>query len=243
MSIKKVAVVTGGARGIGEGVARRLNADGFRLVLWDIDPSAFDAAVAGFEPVASVKVDVSDEASVQAAFAETIGKAGRIDVLVNNAGVQVKARPIWEYDLATWQRIIDINLTGVFLCTRAVALHMKERGSGRIVNIASVSAKHGGANIVAYGASKAGVVALTKATGNELAPYGVLVNAITPTMVETDLQRSTGEEFIERTRRNIPLGRLGRIEEVAALVSWLASEEASFSTAAVFDISGGASRY
>jgi len=175
--------------------------------------------------------------------AGVLSAAPRIDVLVNNAGIQTRATPIWEYSVETWRSIIDINLTGVFLCTRAVAGHMKDRASGRIINIASVSSKHGGPNICAYAAAKAGVVSLTKSVGKELAPFGVLVNAITPTMIETDLMRSTGAEFVEQGKARIPMGRFGKIEEVAAMVSWLAGRECSFSTAAVFDLSGGTANY
>lgn len=237
------AVVTGGARGIGLGIAKRLHADGFGVVIWDRDIGAFSEAEAGFVPALLCDVDVAVEGSVAVAFERTISACGAIDVLVNNAGIQTRATPIWEYSVETWRSIIDINLTGVFLCTRAVAGHMKDRASGRIINIASVSSKHGGPNICAYAAAKAGVVSLTKSVGKELAPFGVLVNAITPTMIETDLMRSTGAEFVEQGKARIPMGRFGKIEEVAAMVSWLAGRECSFSTAAVFDLSGGTANY
>lgn len=239
----KTAVVTGGANGIGLGIARRLRSDGFNVVLWDRAADRFGELEAEFGPLSTVNVDVTDEASVAAAFDTTLAASGRIDVLVNNAGIQVKTTPIWEYDLATWQRVLNVNLTGTFLCTRAVSAHMRDRQSGRIVNIASVSAKHGSFQLCAYASSKAAVVALTKSVAKELAPFGVLVNAVSPTMVDTELMRSAGQEHVERGKKIIPLGRLGKIEEVSALVSWLSSEECSFSTGAVFDISGGVSTY
>jgi 2-dehydro-3-deoxy-L-rhamnonate dehydrogenase (NAD+) len=233
----KVAVVTGAARGFGLAISERLRADGFTICGWDLnigDNSGLDH---------EVRMDVSDEASVAAAFAETLRVCSSVDVLVNNAGVNGPTVPVWEYPLADWQRVMSVDLTGVFLCCRAVIPHMRERMSGRIVNIASVAGKEGNANAGAYCAAKAGVIALTKTLGKELASDGVIVNCITPAMAETDLLLEMTPEYIAGIKAKIPMGRLCKVEEVAEMTAYLASDKITFTTGAAFDLSGGRAVY
>jgi len=219
------AIVTGGAQGIGAAIAKRLQAGGARVTVWDLDGSP--------------KVDVSDPASI----ANALKDSGKIDILVNNAGIAGMNKPTVDYPVEEWERVLRINLTSQFLCCRAVAPRMVKAGYGRIVNIASIAGKEGNPNAVAYSASKAGVIALTKSLGKELAQTGVLVNCVTPAAAKTAIFAQMTESHIEYMRSKIPMGRFVEVEEIAALVCWLASEECSFSTGAVFDISGGRATY
>ena len=233
----KVVVITGAARGFGRAIAERMDRDGCRVVAWDVAPNA-DQRAAHVE-----RVDVGDPESVEAATRNTLAAVGRIDVLVNNAGVNGPTVPIWDYPLEDWRRVIAVDLTGVFLCCRSVVPHMRERGEGRIVNIASVAGKEGNANAGPYSAAKAGVIALTKSLGKELATSGVLVNCITPAMADTELLREMTPEYIEGIRAKIPMGRLCRVEEVAEMVLFLSGPGCTFTTGGVFDLTGGRSVY
>ena len=219
------AIVTGGAQGIGAAIAKRLQAGGARVTVWDLDGSP--------------RVDVSDPISIERALAGM----DRIDVLVNNAGIAGMNKPTVDYPVEEWERVLRINLTSQFLCCRAVAPRMVKAGYGRIVNIASIAGKEGNPNAVAYSASKAGVIALTKSLGKELAQTGVLVNCVTPAAAKTAIFAQMTESHIDYMRSKIPMGRFVEVEEIAALVCWLSSEECSFSTGAVFDISGGRATY
>ena len=233
----KVVVVTGAAGGFGRAIAERMGRDGCRVVAWDVAPDAD-------QPAAYVeRMDVSDADSVEAATRNTLAAMGRIDVLVNNAGVNGPTVPNWEYPIEDWRRVIAVDLTGVFLCCRSVVPHMRERGEGRIVNIASVAGKEGNANAGPYSAAKAGVIALTKSLGKELATSGVLVNCITPAMADTGLLREMAPEYIEAVRAKIPMGRFCRAEEVAEMVAFLSGPGCTFTTGGVFDLTGGRSVY
>ena len=233
----KVVVITGAARGFGRAIADRMHRDGYRIVAWDVAPDPD-------QPATHVEcMDVSDPGSVETATRNTLAATGRIDVLVNNAGVNGPTVPVWEYPVDDWRRVIAVDLTGVFLCCRAIAPHMRERGEGRIVNIASVAGKEGNANAGPYSAAKAGVIALTKSLGKELARSGVLVNCITPAMADTDLLREMTPEYIEGIRAKIPMGRLCRVEEVAEMVAFLSGPGCTFTTGGVFDLTGGRSVY
>lgn len=221
------AVVTGGMSGLGAACADRLAADGLDVVRLDVTPGADRV------------VDVTDEAAVASACAAI----GRVDVLVNSAGVVGPNRPLVEVETADWERTFAVNVTGTFRMCRAVAPGMVERGWGRIVNLASMAGKDGNPNLSAYSASKAAVIGLTKSLGKELAVSGVCVNAVAPAVFETPMNATTAPEVLDRLTALIPMRRLGRPEELAALVSWLASDECSFSTGAVYDISGGRATY
>ena len=223
------AVVTGGAQGIGAAIAKRLQQSGAKVAIWDLE--------------ASPKVDVSDPASVDAAVKRALRESGRIDVLVNNAGIAGKNVPTVDYPVEEWERVLRINLTSQFLCCRAVAPHMVAARYGRIVNIASIAGKEGNPNAVAYSASKAGVISLTKSLGKELAQTGVLVNCVTPAAAKTAIFEQMTRSHIEYMLSKIPMGRFVEVDEIAALVCWLACEDCSFSTGAVFDISGGRGTY
>ena len=233
----KVVVITGAAKGFGRAIAQRAAAEGARVVGWDIAPDAAQ----GLHHAETM--DVSQPDSVAGAMAGTLAAMGRIDVLVNNAGVNGPTVPNWEYPVEDWYRVIAVDLSGVFLCVRAVVPHMLERGEGRVVNIASVAGKEGNANAGPYSAAKAGVIALTKSLGKELAASGVLVNCITPAMAETDLLKEMTPEYIEGIKAKIPMGRLCRVEEVAEMVVLLSGPGCTFSTGAVFDLTGGRSVY
>ncbi len=233
----KVVVITGAARGFGRAIAERMGRDGCRIVAWDVAPDTD-------QPAAHVeRMDVSDPDAVETAARNTLAAMGGIDVLVNNAGVNGPTVPSWEYPIEDWRRVIAVDLTGVFLCCRAVVPHMRDRGEGRIVNIASVAGKEGNANAGPYSAAKAGVIALTKSLGKELARSGVLVNCITPAMADTDLLREMAPDYIEAVKAKIPMGRLCRVEEVAEMVVFLSGPGCTFTTGAVFDLTGGRSVY
>jgi len=239
---RRVAVVTGGARGIGLAVAERLAAEGARVALWDLD-EAEAAKVAARLSGLALRVEVADEASVAEAVAATEAALGPIDILINNAGVTGPNGPVETYPFDAWRRVIEVDLTGVFLCCRAVVPGMRARNRGRIVNVASIAGKEGNPNASAYSAAKAGVIALTKSLGKELADTEVRVNCVTPAAVKTDIFAQMTEEHIAWMLSKIPLGRFGRVEEIAAMICWLACDEASFSTGAVFDVSGGRATY
>jgi 3-oxoacyl-[acyl-carrier protein] reductase len=239
----QVAIVTGGARGIGLGIGARLAREGARVVVWDRDPGGFDAASAGFEPAALLTVDVGDYPSVEAGFAATLAHAGRLDILVNNAGVNGPVCNAWDYPLDAWERVLRVDLTGVFHCCRVAVPTLKAAGYGRIVNVASIAGKEPSPGIAAYAAAKAGVIGFTKSLARELVGSGVLVNAIAPVITETDLFREMTAEHIASSRAKIPMGRFLTVEEIAAMVAWIAGPECSFCTGVVFDLSGGRGTY
>ena len=242
----RVAVVTGGAQGIGYAIAERIVASGGRAVLWDIDEAQLEAArgrLASQGGVEARRVELTDAAAVDAAAAAVSAAHGRIDILVNNAGITGGNAPTWELTPEVWQRVIDVNLVGPFLTCRAVVPQMLKQGYGRIVNIASVAGKEGNPNASHYSASKAGLIALTKSLGKELATKGVLVNAVTPAAAKTAIFDSMTEQHIAFMLSKIPMARFLEVGEAAAMIAWLASEECSFSTGAVFDLSGGRATY
>lgn len=238
----RVAVVTGAASGIGRATAKRLGADGAALELWDAAADGLAETADSTGGTATV-LSVADDDAVAAAAAAAAERHGRVDVLVNCAGIAGDIAPVAETDPAEWRRVIEVNLTGTFLCCRAVVPHMVRSGYGRIVNIASVAGKEGNPNAAHYSASKAGVITFTRALGKEVAGSGVLVNCITPAVIDTAILGQVTEAQVKYMVERIPLGRVGRPEEVAALIAWLSSEECSFSTAAAFDLSGGRTTY
>lgn len=240
------AIVTGGARGIGYSIAERLLQSGASVCLWDMDKDALaeaKAALSSSGDVESVQVNITDEASVEAATQASLAAMGKLDILVNNAGIAGTNAKVWETPAAEWRRVVDINLNGPFLCCRAVVPHLLKNGYGRIVNIASVAAKEGNPNAGHYSASKAGVVALTKSLGKELATSNILVNCVTPAVIETDILKQLTQQHVDYMLSKIPMNRFGQRHEAAAMVAWLSSEDCSFSTGAVFDLSGGRATY
>jgi 3-oxoacyl-[acyl-carrier protein] reductase len=238
----RVAVITGGARGIGLAIAERCVTSGARVVIWDVDLDEAKRVAERLNGFAA-RVDVTDYDTIEAAAAEAERALGPVDILVNNAGITGPNVPVDEYGIADWRRVIDVDLNGVFLCSRALVPGMRVRNYGRIVNIASIAGKEGNPNAAAYSAAKAGVIGLTKSLGKELAATGIRVNCITPAAAETDIFRQMTEQQINYMLSKIPMGRFVQVEEIAALACWLASEECSFSTGAVFDISGGRATY
>src|SRR5687767_4932377 len=223
------AIVTGGAQGIGAAIVKRLQASGAKVIVWDLDGSP--------------KVDVADADSVRAAAERAVKELGKIDVLVNNAGIAGPSLPVVDYPVEEWKRVIDIDLTGPFLCCRAVVPSMTKAGYGRIVNIASVAGKEGNPNAAAYGAAKGGLITFTKSFGKELAQAGVLVDCVIPAAAQTAILEQVTPEFAKFMLSKIPMGRFVKVEEIAALACWLASEDCSFTTGGVFDISGGRATY
>ncbi|MEQ1735492.1 MAG: SDR family NAD(P)-dependent oxidoreductase [Rhodoglobus sp.] len=221
------AIITGGQSGLGAACATRLRSDGVEVFTFDVSAEA------------DYRVDITDPAAVGAAVAQV----GEVDILINSAGIVGPNKPLWEVDLADWQKTFDVNVNGLFTVTKAVIPGMIERGWGRIVNMASMAGKDGNPNLAAYSASKAAVIGLTKSLGKELAKTGVIVNAIAPAVIETPMNATTSPEVLTHITSLIPMGRVGRAEEVAALVAWLCSDEISFSTGAVYDISGGRATY
>ena len=240
----KTGIVTGAARGIGEAIVRRLTAEGARMMIADIDEAAARAtAVAVGERAVAHRLDVTDPVSWDAAVERVSGEWGRLDILVNNAGIAGRSAPATELSVDEWRQVIDLDLTGVFLGCRAALPTMTEAGYGRIVNIASIAGKEGNPNAVPYSAAKAGVIGLTKAIAKEVATKGILVNSVAPAVVETPILAQVSDEHIAYMTSRIPMGRVGQPHEVAALVAFLCSDDLSFSTGAVYDISGGRATY
>jgi 3-oxoacyl-[acyl-carrier protein] reductase len=238
------AIVTGGAAGIGLAIAQRLVQSGAQVSLWDRDEAALARARAAVsEGTHSARLDVTQEGQVQDALALTLQAFGKVDILVCSAGITGPNTTTWEYALADWKQVLDINLTGVFLCNKTVVPHMQKREYGRIVNIASIAGKEGNPNASAYSASKAGVISLTKSLGKELAKTGIRVNCVTPAAVKTGMFAQMTQAHIDFMLSKIPMARFGQVEEIAAMVAWLCTEECSFSTGAVFDLSGGRAVY
>ncbi len=238
------AVITGGASGLGLAIARRLLASGASVTLWDLNAELLTRAAAELGAGArTVQVDVAQHASVVGALQQTLAQAAAIDVLVNCAGITGPNAKVWDYPPEQWQQVIQVNLNGLFYCCREVLPQMRARNYGRIVNIASVAGKEGNPNASAYSASKAAVIALTKSLGKELADTGVRVNCVTPAAVKTAIFDQMTPEHIAFMLSKIPMNRFGTPDEVAAMVGWLCTEECSFSTGAVFDLSGGRSTY
>ena len=242
----RVAIVTGGARGIGFAVARRFLASGARCSLWDNDAAALAAAAQALgaaDRVHTATVDITQESAVAAATTATHARFGGIDVLVNNAGIAGVNKKLWECTPAEWRAVMELDLFAVFLCCRAVVPLMLARNSGRIVNVASIAGKEGNPNASHYSAAKAGVIGLTKSLGKELATTGIRVNCITPAVIETEILKQCSPEHVRYMLSKIPMGRPGTVDEVAALVAWLSSDDCSFTTGGVFDISGGRATY
>jgi NAD(P)-dependent dehydrogenase (short-subunit alcohol dehydrogenase family) len=241
---ERVAIVTGAARGIGLAVAARLIVDGVVVAAVDRDEERLRTEVQRLgERAVAVATDVTDGDAADGTVADVLRRFGRIDVLVNNAGIGGRAAATWEQTDADWEKVIAVNLTAVFVWTRAVLPAMRERRYGRIVNVASIAGKEGNPNAVPYAASKAGVIGLTKAVAKEVATEGILVNCVTPAVIRTEILEQLSKEFVEYMLSRIPMGRPGEPEEVAELIAWLASERCSFSTGAVFDVSGGRATY
>ena len=242
----RVAVITGGAQGIGYATAERMLLSGASVVLWDIDAKALAAAKEALSSLGAVDgqaVELTDEAAVTAATGAVMRTHGRIDILVNNAGITGGNATTWELQPEVWRRVVEVNLIAPYLTCRAVVPQMLQRGYGRIVNVASVAGKEGNPNASHYSASKAGLIALTKSLAKELATQGVLVNAVSPAAAKTAIFDQMSEQHIGFMLSKIPMGRFVQVGEIAALIGWLASEDCSFSTGAVFDISGGRATY
>ncbi len=240
------AIVTGAAQGIGRAIAERLLHSGAAVAIWDRDQGALaqaEAALGARGQVAAIEADVTDLDSVTAAVEATAARLGGIDILVNNAGISGPNAPTWEYPPEAWDEVLAIDLTGVFYCCRAVVPHLIARGYGRIVNIASVAGKEGNPNAPAYSAAKAGVIALTKSLGKELAGHDIAVNCVTPAAARTRIFDQMTQTHVDYMLSKIPRGRFVEVEEIAALAAWLASRECSFTTGGVFDISGGRATY
>ena len=242
----KRAIVTGAARGIGFAIAERLLQSGATVTLWDTALPNLEKAQADLKSagnVFSVKVDVTQENSIKRGLELTYEHMGDVEILINNAGITGGNATVWDMGITEWQKVLDIDLTGVFLCCRALAPRMMSKGYGRIVNIASIAGKEGNPNAAHYSAAKAGVISLTKSLGKEMVETGVLCNCVTPAVIETPMLDQMTDQHKDYMVSKIPLNRMGKPEEVAALVAWLASEDCSFSTGGVFDISGGRATY
>jgi 3-oxoacyl-[acyl-carrier protein] reductase len=240
----RAAIVTGGASGIGRAIAQRLVASGARVALWDRDEALLaQTAEALGGRVTTNALDVTDATAVEQAVRENDARFGRVDVLVCSAGITGPNTTTWEYPVDAWRHVFDVNVHGLFLCNRAVVPIMRRANYGRIVNLASVAGKEGNPNASAYSASKAAVIALTKSLGKELATTGVRVNCVTPAAVRTAIFDQMTQAHVDFMLSKIPMGRFGSVDEIASLVCWLASEECSFSTGAVFDASGGRATY
>jgi len=241
---RKIALVTGAARGIGLAIASRLAGDGARVALLDIDGAATEAAaLAVGDGAMAIAADVTRSTEVEAAVHRVVASWGRLDVLVNNAGITGRSFPIWQLSDEDWARVIDVDLSAVFYCCRAAVRVMLGQGAGRIVNIASIAGKEGNATLVPYSSAKAGVIGLTKALAKEVATRGIFVNAVAPAVIGTELLKQMEPSTLDLLIAKIPMGRVGTPNEVAALVAWLASDECSFSTGAVYDLSGGRATY
>ncbi len=242
----RIAVVTGGARGIGFAIAERLLASGAHCSIWDVDGAALEFAARTLgkpSEVHTVNADITDPSAVTRATDATVNRFGRIDLLVNNAGIAGVSKKLWECSVDEWRQVIELDLIAPFYCCRAIVPRMLKGGCGRIVNVASIAGKEGNPNASHYSAAKAGVIGLTKSLAKELAQSGIIVNCVTPAVIETDILKQVSAEHRQYMLSKIPMGRPGKVEEVAALVAWLCSEECSFTTGGVFDISGGRATY
>tara|TARA_Y100001935_G_C17177308_1_gene443284 strand:- start:58 stop:804 length:747 start_codon:yes stop_codon:yes gene_type:complete len=241
---EKVAIVTGGAQGFGLDIARKFLNSGSKVIIWDNDEKELNKASEAINDknLSFYKVDISDFDQIKK-IVDKITENSKIDILVNNAGITGSTNKLWNYDIEEWRKILEINLNGTFYCCKAVVPIMIKNDYGRIVNIASVSGKDGNANASAYSSSKAGVIGLTKSLGKELAKFNIAVNAVTPAGAKTRILDQMSKEHVQRMLSMVPRGRFLEIQELSSLVCWLSSEENSFSTAAVFDISGGRSTY
>jgi 2-dehydro-3-deoxy-L-rhamnonate dehydrogenase (NAD+) len=242
----RVAVITGGAQGIGYATAERMLGSGASVVLWDLDGPLLAQAkesLGKFGRVGTARLELTDEAAVAQATTQAIAEFGRIDILVNNAGITGGNAMTWELPPEVWRRVIEVNLVAPYLVCRAVVPQMLKQGYGRIVNVASVAGKEGNPSASHYSASKAGVIALTKSLGKELATQNILVNAVTPAAAKTAIFDTMTPQFIEYMRAKIPMGRFVEVQEIAAGICWLASEDCSFTTGSVLDLSGGRATY
>jgi len=237
------AIVTGGASGLGLGVAQRIVAEGGAVALWDLDPAALEVAAKAIGAAHVQALDISDADAVAEAAKTSVAALGKVDILVCSAGITGATKPLHEFPLDSWRRVIDVNLNGLFYCCREVTPYLLANGYGRIVNIASVAGKEGNPNASAYSASKAGVIGLTKSLGKELATHGVIVNALTPATFESPILYQLPQSQVDYMRSKIPMGRLGEVQESVAMVCFMASQECSFTTASTFDTSGGRTTY
>jgi len=240
----RTAVVTGGAQGFGRAITERFVASGAKVAIWDHDQALAEKTAKEIgNAVSPFKVDVTDIGAVEKTREATVSAFGKIDILVNNAGIAGVNKTVWETDFEEWRKVLRINLDGPFICCKAIVPQMLKQKYGRIVNIASIAGKEGNPNAAHYSASKAGLIALTKSLGKELATHDILVNAVTPAAAKTAIFDQMTQQHIDFMLSKIPLGRFGTVDEIAAMVCWLASEECSFSTGAAFDISGGRATY
>tara|TARA_B100000408_G_scaffold74711_1_gene57080 strand:+ start:164 stop:901 length:738 start_codon:yes stop_codon:yes gene_type:complete len=237
----KVAVVTGGAQGFGLAIAKRFLVSGAQVVIWDIDEKILLSVEE--KNITKIIVDVTNFQKIEEATKETLSLFGRIDILVNNAGIAGPSYTTWEYPIEEWQKVIDIDLSGVFYCCKSIVPVMKKNNYGRIINIASIAGKEGNPNAMPYSAAKAGVIALTKSLGKELANNNIAVNCITPAAAKTRIFDQISQEHIDYMLSKIPRNRFVKVDELASMVAWMASEENSFTTGAVFDLSGGRATY
>ncbi|HOY22679.1 MAG TPA: SDR family NAD(P)-dependent oxidoreductase [Cellvibrio sp.] len=239
----RTAIITGGASGLGKAVAARICSEGGSVVLWDLNATLLEAAALETGAKGVVAVDVSNAEDVAQAATTSMALLGKIDILINAAGITGATQPVWEFPIDSWLRVMDINLNGLFYCCRSVVPHMLANNYGRVVNIASVAGKEGNPNASAYSASKAGVIGLTKSLGKELATKNVIVNALTPATFDSPILDQLPQSQVDYMRSKIPMARLGLIDESVAMVCFMASEECSFTTASVFDTSGGRTTY
>lgn len=238
----KIAVITGGAQGFGYSMVERFSQSGATVVIWDKDKDLIDNLNLT-KNVTAVQTDVTSYESVENSVKETLSKHNKIDILVNNAGIAGPSFKTWEYPIDQWQNVVDIDLTGVFYCCKAVVPHMVKSDYGRIVNVSSIAGKEGNPNAMPYSAAKAGVIALTKSLGKELSDKNIAVNCVTPAAAKTRIFDQISQEHIDYMLSKIPRGRFLKVDELASMVSWLVSEENSYTTGAVFDLSGGRATY
>ena len=237
----KTAIVTGGAQGFGLAITKRFIESGCKVIIWDKDEKLLDTLK--LKNIIKIKIDVTKYDEVETAFKKTLKLSKSVDILINNAGIAGPSYKSWDYPINDWQKVFDIDVTGVFYCCKVIVPHMIKNNYGRIVNIASVAGKDGNANASAYSSAKAGVIGLTKSLGKELAKYNIAVNAITPAGAKTKILDQMSKEHVQWMLSKVPRGRFLELNELTSMVCWLSSEENSFSTAAVFDISGGRSTY
>tara|TARA_B110000444_G_scaffold233033_1_gene242160 strand:- start:434 stop:1174 length:741 start_codon:yes stop_codon:yes gene_type:complete len=238
----RVAVVTGGGQGFGLAMVKRFSQSGAKVVIWDKDKKLIDSLDLP-DNISSIQTDVTSYESIENSVQETLNKHNTIDILINNAGIAGPSFKTWDYPLDQWQKVIDIDLTGVFYCCRAIAPHMIKNDYGRIVNVSSIAGKEGNPNAMPYSAAKAGVIALTKSLGKELSDKNISVNCVTPAAAKTRIFDQISQEHIDYMLSKIPRGRFLKVDELASMVSWLVSEENSYTTGAVFDLSGGRATY